>query len=156
MKLSKYKNLLPHKSSKILAKFFFQARCTMLDVKTNFKNRFVDLLCPLGCNENMEDTQQHLLVCEKLRDSSMVLKIPEYDEIFDQDVTKIVNVASILRSKLSTRQKMLNNVVWYHWYVVQVNQNSTVFCSIIIYILIGINVCMYQSMYHNNFFSSTT
>ena len=103
--------MLPHKTSTSLAKFICQARCRMLDVKTNYKNRYKDLLCPLGCSENMEDTQQHLLVCEKLRDSSMVLKIPEYDEIFDQDVTKIVNVASILRSKLSTRQKMLNNVV---------------------------------------------
>ena len=103
--------MLPHKTSTSLAKFICQARCRMLDVKTNYKNRYKDLLCPLGCSENMEDTQQHLLVCEKLGDSSMVLKIPEYDEIFDQDVTQIVNVASILRSKLSTRQKMLNNVV---------------------------------------------
>ena len=101
--------LLPYKTSTRLAKLIFQARCRMLDVKTNYKNRYVNLLCPLGCN--MEDTQQHLLACEKLGDSSIVQKIPEYDELFDKDVTKIVNVASILRSKLSTRQKMMNHVV---------------------------------------------
>ena len=49
-----------------LAKFLFSARCRMLDCRKNFLNKHKnDLSCPLlGCEQ--DDTQVHLLNCDKL------------------------------------------------------------------------------------------
>ena len=100
--------LQPHKTSLSMARFIFHARCRMFDVKSNYKNRYPDLLCPLCCS--VSDTQQHLLVCDKLVDTSIVSRIPEYEDLFANDVSKIIGVASILKSKLTGRQKMLKDV----------------------------------------------
>ena len=104
LKVAEY--LQPCKTSISMAKFIFHARCRMLDVKSNYKNKYVDLLCPLCFMES--DTQQHLLVCDKLEDASLVSRIPEYKDLFDNDVAKIIGVANILKSKLVRRQKKLN------------------------------------------------
>ena len=45
-------------------KLLFQIRTRMIEVKANFKNHYSDLLCPLGCKN--EDDQSHLLHCQIL------------------------------------------------------------------------------------------
>ena len=93
--------LLPNQTSTRMAKFIFHARSRMLDLKCNFKNRYRDFLCPTGCGS--DDTQQHLIDCEKLSDSTLVSDLPEYDDLFSKDVKKILNFASILKARVSAR-----------------------------------------------------
>ena len=95
--------LLPNQTSSRMAKFIFNSRSRMLDVKCNYKNRYKEYQCPTGCGSI--DTQQHLLVCEKLADSAIVKNLPEYDDLFSKDVEKMVNLASILKARFLTREK---------------------------------------------------
>ena len=98
--------LLPNQTSTRMAKLIFHARSRMLDLKCNFKNRYRDFLCPTGCG--LDDTQQHLIDCEKLSDSTLVSKLPEYDDLFSKDVKKILNFATILKARVLAREKYVN------------------------------------------------
>ena len=56
-----------------------------------------ELMSPLCCS--VSESQQHLLVCDKLEDTSIVSRIPEYEDLFTNDVSKVVGVTSIIKSK---------------------------------------------------------
>ena len=91
-----------------LAKFLFQARARMLDLKMNFRRKYKseELSCPLECNEL--DTQQHLLNCQKIPSTDLADKsTTEYDGLFSKEVKKQVCVATILQERLKTRKKMV-------------------------------------------------
>ena len=75
-------------------KFIFAARTRMLDLKGNFKTGMSDRKCR-KC-EATEEAQQHLLDCPALRDSSLVLGRPTYDDLFGANPTRI---GKILQSK---------------------------------------------------------
>ena len=79
--------LLPNQTSIRMAKFIFHARSRMLDLKSNYKNRHRDFLCPTGCGA--EDTQKHLIECERLTDSTLVSDLPNYDDLFAKHVGKV-------------------------------------------------------------------
>ena len=71
LKLQKY--FIPNNTSVKMAKFIFHARCRMLDLKTNYKNRnYSDMFCPICNNPETTDSQQHLLVCPSLCGSDVV------------------------------------------------------------------------------------
>ena len=56
-----------------------------------------ELMSALCCS--VSESQQHLLVCDKLEDTSIVSRIPEYEDLFTNDVSKVVGVTSIIKSK---------------------------------------------------------
>ena len=68
-------------------KFIFAARTRMLDMKGNFKTGKLDKKCR-KC-ETTEETQQHLLDCPALSDSSLVLGSTSYDDLFGADPSTI-------------------------------------------------------------------
>ena len=89
-----------------LSKFLFQARSRMLDLRGNFKQKYKmnDWNCELGCNK--VDTQEHLLICEKLADSAVSsLQVANYDDLFSNQLGNQLNVASILRERSVRRSK---------------------------------------------------
>ena len=65
-----------------LAKFLFQARTRMMEVRCNLREKHVKegLQCKLGCDEH--DTQKHLLGFEEISESSLCENAPEYDNLF--------------------------------------------------------------------------
>ena len=65
--------------------FIFLARSRMLDLKCNFKVGKSDLLCRKGCME--EESQQHLLSCTYLIESSIVNSdyVPQYQDLFSNE-----------------------------------------------------------------------
>ena len=66
-----------------LSKFLFQARKRMLGLRTNFKMKHIKngLECELGCGE--EESQEHLLSCVKISESSITGKIiPKFQDLF--------------------------------------------------------------------------
>merc|ERR1712024_41377 len=80
-------------------KFIFAARTRMLDLRGNFKTGMTDRKCR-KC-EATEETQQRLLDCTALGDSSLVLGTPSYDDLFG---AKPAIIGKILQSKLKLLQ----------------------------------------------------
>ena len=97
-----------------LAKFIFHARTRMLNVKENFRNRYsnekAQTNCALGCPE--PDSQQHLLVCNKLDNQNMIEKEqqPEYQDLFSESSQKQSMVALILQDRFLKRRNMIQNM----------------------------------------------
>ena len=106
LQIQKY--LLPQMENIKTAKFIFQARSRMLDVKANFGKK---VPCPVCQNPNTTDTQQHLLLCEKLCDNVIVLggHVPEYEDLFSHDVKKVIRIGMILSQQFNRRKQILNN-----------------------------------------------
>ena len=97
---------LPHVKNVQMAKFIFQARSRMLDVKANFGKK---LPCPVCQNPNTTDTQRHLLACEKLCDNVMVLggHVPVYEDLFSKEVKKVIRIGLILSQHFDRRKQIL-------------------------------------------------
>ena len=81
-------------------KFIFGARTRMLDLKGNFKTGMSDRNCR-KC-EATEETQQHLLDCPALSDSSLVLGSPSYDDLFGADPSTIGKILQFKFKLLQT------------------------------------------------------
>ena len=58
----------------------FHERTRMLNVRNNFKNKYRKHIinCPLGCEK--EDSQEHLLSCEKISDKLGLSCVPAVDQ----------------------------------------------------------------------------
>ena len=59
-----------------LSKFLFNAHPRMLDFRINFRKKYSDVKCPLGCDEL--DPQQHGLICDKIFTNVLVNLLLEY------------------------------------------------------------------------------
>ena len=90
-----------------MARFIFSVRSRMLDIKCNYKNNHPNLLCPVCKSE--EDDQQHLLLCNRLKDFSVVDNLPIYEDIFGNNLEKLIVTARILKKKFETRKSILKN-----------------------------------------------
>ena len=90
------------------AKFAFNARCRMLDVKCNFSQSYKELFCPVCKNVGNEDTQSHLLVCESLDDqNTLVREELKYENLFSDKTDKQVTVVKILKKQFFRRKDIL-------------------------------------------------
>ena len=92
----------------------------MLDVKTNYKNRYThtDVKCPFKCDS--EDTQEHLLECEEIETNSLIDKMPNYEELFSAEINQQIKVGKILGERFKRRKKLLSsqlNVFSSRWFV---------------------------------------
>ena len=61
----------------------FKLRTRMIEVKTNFKNKYYDVHCSLGCRN--EETQSHLMNCQIIYDNCKALRDNfeiEYEDLF--------------------------------------------------------------------------
>ena len=103
------KYLLPGNQIDVqLSKFIFHAKTRMLKVRHNFKNNYVHKSkeCPLGCGS--EDTQEHLLFCSKIVESSVsTLNQPNYEDLFSEESLKQITIAAILQRRLNIRKGMI-------------------------------------------------
>ena len=92
-----------------LSKFLFQARTRMLELKCNLKSKYSkkNLQCPLKCN--LEDSQKHLLLCEKLEVNLITSQLPQYDDIYSENVDKQLKVGKILEERYRRRRKLLSS-----------------------------------------------
>ena len=84
------------------AKLLFSLRTRMVNVRNNYKNRQGDICCPL-CDQD-DDTQEHLLVCEKMHQSEPGVS---YDAIFDDSREDIRVTFDALKNSLTLREDML-------------------------------------------------
>ena len=97
------------KSTKIYpekAKLLYKLRTHMADVKSNFSRYyFFNLMCPL-C-ENAEDTQEHLLTCEKIHKTQ--LNSNNYEAIFSRNIKDQISVLNSLEEALMKRKTILES-----------------------------------------------
>ena len=88
--------------------FAFAARSQMLDVKCNFKFGKLDLKCSLGCDSS--EDQEHILHCPVLKDDD-VTPVPDYEDIFSNNQTKIKMVTQALRKKFAKFTSLKSSTV---------------------------------------------
>jgi hypothetical protein len=89
-----------------LANLLFKFRTRTYLVKNNFRNNYknTNILCPL-CEQH-DDTQEHILTCEKtIGEINNFACI--YDDIFSIDMDRLYNVACCLKKLHETREKLL-------------------------------------------------
>ena len=126
--------LLPANQKDVqLSKFIFHAKTRMLKVRHNFKNNYVNKSkeCPLGCGS--EDTQEHLLFCSKIVESSVsTLNQPNYEDLFSEESLKQNTIAAILKRRLNIRKGLVwgsvdSSLPW--WTVVSVLEYIYILCA---------------------------
>ena len=100
------KHYFDHRFSPDLANLLFKFRTRTYLVKNNFRNNYknTNILCPL-C-EKFDDTQQHLLVCEKIL---QVTGQPSctIEDIYSEDLDCLYHVACTLKKLDETRNLLL-------------------------------------------------
>jgi hypothetical protein len=77
-------------------------------VKNNFRNNYknTNILCPL-C-QHVDDSQEHLFECPKIKETYDRNVYCEYDDIFSQDTEKLYTVACELKELIEIRERLLN------------------------------------------------
>ena len=103
------KYLKPNTLSSFEAKFAFHARCRMLRVKTNYKQSYKKLFCPVCKKEEIEDSQPHLLECEALvNDNILTHQLPDYEHLFSDQLDEQISIVRILKQNFGKRRRLLN------------------------------------------------
>ena len=85
-------------------KFAFHARTRMVRVRKNFGQ---NLNCPV-CKSDAEDSQPHLLVCEKLVSNNLIVEEDlKYEHLFSDSLKNQVNVVKMLHTNFQRRLQIL-------------------------------------------------
>ena len=122
-KLSKVKNvnfsklqiqdyLLPNSLEMKQQKLLFQLRTRMVELKSNFKRKHNDNLCPI-CHKDGDD-QTHLLQCSELINGLNLLSEKEiilHEDIFSEIVEKQARVTRLFESLFNFRKKLLEHII---------------------------------------------
>ena len=91
-----------------MTKFLFQARTRMLELRANFKQKYLwtGVDCELGGME--EETQEHILSCDKIPDSSLTYEIPpKHEDLLSTDVEKQLRISAVMKEKMLKRDEKL-------------------------------------------------
>ena len=92
-----------------LAKFIAQIQSQMIDgVKANFSRKYEGNLMCDSCKQS-ECNQQHLLECPVLIGKNENLTyIPNYSDVFGNDISEIIYIAQLMRENLKMKKDMEN------------------------------------------------
>ena len=80
----------------------------MLDVKTNYRNRYADTNCP-NCKA-ADDDQEHLLNCSELSDGRQLIDdCIQYENIFSSNLENILKVSRIIEVNFKKRKELIKS-----------------------------------------------
>ena len=99
--------LVPSNISTEVAKFTFLCRSRMLPVGANFKkggNK--NPTCPV-CKSTEYDSQPHLMLCTRLSVNTLADQIPQYDNLFGENLDQKLAVVHLLKRNLEERNRIL-------------------------------------------------
>ena len=106
------------------AKFIFMLRTRMLDIKSNYQGKYSNLNCPI-C-DSQQDTQQHLLQCQKLKEENEIVKqMPDYDDLFGANLDSQLMINRIIKLRFQKRNKIVMEIksrsasvkeIYYNYY----------------------------------------
>ena len=105
LKLQNY--LQPNKCNNNIAKFTFLLRSRMLEVGSNFKNKFENNFCPICEDKTTKDSQQHMMICPLLMKNQISKNILRYDSLFEDCVEKQLEVAKLIETNYRKRKEIL-------------------------------------------------
>ena len=75
----------------------------MLDFRINFRKKYKDLKCPLGCDTL--DTQQHCLHCDKILTSTIETQdTVKYEDLFSKKIEKQLRIGAVLQERIKYRK----------------------------------------------------
>ena len=78
----------------------------MLDFRINFRKKYSDLMCPLGCD--VVDSQQHCLDCDKIVTNTIdTQETMKYEDLFSNEIHKQVKVGAVLQERIKLRKLKL-------------------------------------------------
>ena len=109
-KLEMQKYLKPNSLTNREAKFAFHSRTRMLKVRKNYGGSYSKHFCPICKDENEEDSQQHLLFCERLVDNNTLAEeVPVYNDLFSEHLDKQIRIVRILVTNFKARTNILKS-----------------------------------------------
>ena len=84
-------------------KWIFKCRIDDIDVRANRRWQYEDLSC-LSCNSNKAESQIHILECKPLLENSNILTyLPNYSDLFGNDLDELIYVARLLKDNFDRR-----------------------------------------------------
>ena len=98
--------LMPGKISIQQAKEIFLLKSRMLETKDNFPNKFKDKFCPI-CEDGIVDSQAHVMNCPAILSKSIVQTDLNYDNLFQDDVLKQIQVSSVIMENFKRRKEII-------------------------------------------------
>ena len=103
-KLEREKYLEDPRFSKSDVELLFALRTRMIDVKSNFSNKYGDDVACRTCNVNVViESQEHILNCDEELEKGKV----EYTDIF-KNVDKQLEIVRVFKKQLRKREILLN------------------------------------------------
>ena len=89
--------------------FLFNARCRMLDVRSNYRGSYKDHNCPVCLDPFVEDSQSHLLTCSKLQGQPITGDPVRYEDIFDPNPLNQLKITQTLMKKMEARNNLIGS-----------------------------------------------
>ena len=86
--------ILQQKQTRIL----FKLRTGVINVRSNFKDKYEDLMCP-RCKKEIDDEKQLFSKCEKLADIQNKPNINDSNEVFHEELSKEKKIAKFIEEK---------------------------------------------------------
>ena len=86
------------------AKLIFKLRSKVTEVKQNFRGKYENVECEL-CHE--EETQAHIMTCRELNKHENKEAIPEFEEIYKQNVKNQIKIARKFKENFRVRKNLL-------------------------------------------------
>ena len=86
-------------------KLIFILRSRMLDISSNYPNKSNTTFCPICGDKETEDSQSHIMICPQLSDNQIVNQLPKYEDLFNEDICKQIQVAAIIQTNFRRRKK---------------------------------------------------
>ena len=86
------------------AKLIFKLRSKVTEVKQNFRGKYENVECEL-CHE--EETQAHIMTCVELNKHENKEAIPEFEEIYKQNVKNQIKIARKFKENFRVRKNLL-------------------------------------------------
>ena len=86
------------------AKLIFKLRSKVTEVKQNFRGKYESVECEL-CGE--EETQAHIMTCIKLKKYETNETIPEFEEIYKENVKNQLKIARKFNENMKKRKTLL-------------------------------------------------
>ena len=106
-KLDREKYLEDPRFSKSDVELLFALRTRMIDVKSNFSNKYGDDVACRTCNFNVViESQEHILNCDGLNEEPEKRKV-EYTDIF-KNVDKQLEIVRVFKKQFIKRELLLN------------------------------------------------
>ena len=106
LEMQKYLKACNVKITQEEAQEIFKLRSRVSDVKMNFKGKYESLECE-ACQENEEESQQHVINCKILNENNENIgNVSDYEEIYNGNTKMKLEVAKHFLENIKNRENL--------------------------------------------------